>query len=131
MSRAILGRVSPFFIVDELVPSIAFYRQLGFEIRHQAPEVDPFFAIVGRDETQIFLKAIGEDINPQPNSSRHPWARWDAYVSVENPDALAEEFSEADITFHRDLGDTEDGLRGFELRDNDGYILFFGRPCRK
>ena len=24
--------------------------------------------------------------------------------------------------------DTHDGLRGFELTDPDGYVLFFGRP---
>ena len=23
---------------------------------------------------------------------------------------------------------TDDGLRGFELKDVDGYVLFFGRP---
>lgn len=128
MSRASLGKVSPFLIVDELAPSVAFYEQLGFEVRYQSPEEDPFFAIVGRDDTQILLKEITEDINPQPNSTRHPWARWDAFISVENPDALAAEFTEANIRFARELEDTEDGLRGFELRDNDGYVLFFGRP---
>ena len=24
--------------------------------------------------------------------------------------------------------DREDGLRGFEVADHDGYVLFFGRP---
>ncbi len=128
MSRTSLGKISPFFIVGELSPSVAFYKQLGFEVRHQSPEEDPFFAIVGRDDTQILLKEINEDINPQPNSTRHPWARWDAFIRVENPDALAAEFTEASIRFARELEDTEDGLRGFELRDNDGYVLFFGRP---
>ncbi len=128
MTRASLGKVSPFFIVDELAPSVAFYERLGFEVRHQSPEEDPFFAIVSRDDTQILLKEIAEDINPLPNSTRHPWARWDAYISVEYPDALAAEFREASIRFARELEDTEDGLRGFELRDYDGYVLFFGRP---
>lgn len=128
MSRTSLGKISPFWVVDKLAPSVAFYERLGFEVRHQSPEEDPFFAIVGRDDTQIFLKEVTDDINPQPNSTRHPWARWDAFVSVENPDVLAAEFAEANIRFARELEDTEDGLRGFELRDNDGYILFFGRP---
>ena len=128
MSRTPLGKISPFWVVDELASSVAYYEQLGFEVRHKSPEEVPFFAIVGRDDTQIFLKEITEGINPQPNSTRHPWARWDAFVSVENPDALAAEFAEANIRFARELEDTEDGLRGFELRDNDGYILFFGRP---
>ena len=26
------------------------------------------------------------------------------------------------------FGDDDDGLRGFELEDADGYVLFFGRP---
>ncbi len=128
MSRTSLGKISPFWVVDELAHSVAFYEQLGFEVRHRSPEEDPFFAIVGRDDTQILLKEITEDIDPQPNSTRHPWARWDAFISVENPDALAAEFAEANIKFARELEDTEEGLRGFELRDNDGYILFFGRP---
>jgi hypothetical protein len=28
----------------------------------------------------------------------------------------------------RPLADTQDGLRGFEVEDPDGYVLFFGRP---
>ncbi len=128
MSRTKLGSIFPFFIVRELQPSVSFYEQLGFEVRLQAPETEPFFAIVARDETQVFLKAIAPDVEPQPNCTRHPWAPWDAFVSVENPDALAAEFAEANIKFHKQLADSEDGLRGFELRDTDGYILYFGRP---
>ena len=30
--------------------------------------------------------------------------------------------------FSEPLKDTHDGLRGFELKDADGYVLFFGRP---
>jgi hypothetical protein len=56
-------------------------------------------------------------------------ARWDAYVHVPDPDALAAEFSSRDIDFFEPLQNTGDGLRGFELKDADGYILFFGRPC--
>jgi hypothetical protein len=44
------------------------------------------------------------------------------------PDALAAEFASRDVTFSVPLKDTQDGLRGFELRDTDGYVLFFGRP---
>lgn len=53
-----LTSITPFFIVDDVAPSIAFYRdQLGFEV-----------------------------------------------------------------------ADTQDGLRGFEVQDPDGCVLFFGRP---
>lgn len=32
------------------------------------------------------------------------------------------------VTFHQPLRDDEDGLRGFEVADADGYMSFFGRP---
>jgi hypothetical protein len=64
-----------------------------------------------------------------PNRSRHPDARWDAYVHVPDPDALADEFRDRGVTFSAPLTDTDDGLRGFELTDHDGYVLFFGRPA--
>jgi hypothetical protein len=56
------------------------------------------------------------------------WARWDAYLYVPDPDALAAEFSSRNVTLSRPLEDDDDGLRGFELQDADGYVLFFGRP---
>ena len=51
-----------------------------------------------------------------------------AYLHAPDPDALAAEFTSRDVTFSVPLKDTEDGLRGFELKDTDGYVLFFGRP---
>ena len=121
--------VSPFFIVRDLDPSVSFYRDdLGFEVSFLAPEPDPFFAIVRRDGVQLLLKVIADDVGPLPNSQRHPWARWDAFVTAPDPDALAAEFTARGLTFAAPLADTHDGLRGFELEDPDGYILFFGRP---
>ena len=48
-----------------------------------------------------------------------------------DPDALAEEFSLRNVEFFLPLQDNEDGLRGFEIKDADGYLLYFGRPNRK
>ena len=127
MNRSAISHISPCFIVRDVSASVAFYcDRLGFEIAHLAPEDGPFFGIVVRDGAMLMLKAVGVD--PLPNSERHPWARWDAYMSVPDPDALAEEFLARGVTFSEPLKDTEDGLRGFELRDPDGYVLFFGRP---
>ena len=54
--------------------------------------------------------------------------RWDAYCYTADPDALADEFSERGASFSSPLMDTRDGLRGFEITDPDGYVIFFGRP---
>ena len=75
----------------------------------------------------IFVKSVG--VEPLPNRKRHPWAGWDAYVQVPDPDALAAEFTSRGVTFSVPLKDTNDGLRGFELEDADGYV--FRPPSRK
>jgi hypothetical protein len=49
-------------------------------------------------------------------------------VYVPDPDALAAEFASRDVEFSVPLKNNHDGLRGFELKDLDGYVLFFGRP---
>ncbi|MGO9324231.1 MAG: VOC family protein [Terracidiphilus sp.] len=128
MSGTTLGAMSPCFIVSNVDHSIAFYcDKLGFQNRFQEPDPDPFFAIVGRDSAQLFVKAE-KNVLPQPNHTRHPHMRLDAFVYVEDPDALAAELSGRGVDFSAPLKDTHDGLRGFEIRDPDGYVLFFGRP---
>lgn len=128
MSRSTLGAISPFFIVSDVNRTLAFYcNKLGFQNRFQQPGADPFFAIVGRNTAQLFVKAE-KDVLPQPNHTRHPYMRLDAFVYVEDPDAFAAELSGRGVEFSAPLKDTHDGLRGFEIRDPDGYVLFFGRP---
>ena len=125
----LLASITPFFIVGDVRRSIAFYRdRLGFALTFLAPEEGPFFAIVQRDGVQIMVKAIVPEVQAIPNHTRHPWARWDAYVDTPDPDALAEELAGRGLAFRAQLGDTDDGLRGFEVQDPDGYVLFFGRP---
>lgn len=127
MPEAYIGGISPFFIVRNATTAALFYRdQLGFEVLFQEPDEDPFFVILRRDDAMVFLKATG--VEPTPNCKRHPDARWDAYLSVPDPDALAAEFESNGVTFSSPLQDTHDDLRGFELEDADGYVLFFGRP---
>jgi catechol 2,3-dioxygenase-like lactoylglutathione lyase family enzyme len=125
--RPTLERMCPFFIVHGIERTTEFYRdRLGFATWHQQPASNPFFAILGRDGAMLLVKA--GDAAPLPNPSRDPDMRWDAYVAAPDPDALAAEFEGRGVRFSRPLEDTHDGLRGFEITDPDGYVLFFGRP---
>jgi catechol 2,3-dioxygenase-like lactoylglutathione lyase family enzyme len=128
-ARAQLSSVAPCFIVRDVRSSIEFYKdRLGFELSFLGPDDDPYFAIVERDAVSLMLKAITPDVQPTPNSSRHPWARWDAYIHTPDPDALAAEFAARGVAFREPLGVNFDNLRGFEIVDADGYVLYFGRP---
>src|SRR6266542_5742706 len=86
------------------------------------------FRSVRRDGVMISLKAIAPEIHSQPNHSRHEWARWDAYIHTSDPDSLYSEYVSRAVPIHKHLKDTEDGLRAFEIIENNGYVLCFGRP---
>jgi catechol 2,3-dioxygenase-like lactoylglutathione lyase family enzyme len=131
MTQAEISGILPFFIVSHVPSSLSFYRdRLGFEIIVQGPDPDDiFFGMVRRGGAQILLKDIG--VAPVPNYTRDIGkgdVRWDAFVVVPDPDALAAEFASRNVEFFEPLKDTETGLRGFEIKDADGYVLFFGRP---
>jgi catechol 2,3-dioxygenase-like lactoylglutathione lyase family enzyme len=124
-----LTHIWPFFIVSNLKISVSFYvDKLGFEVRHTGPDDDPYWAIVGRDNVSIMLKAIAPDVKPIPNHTRHEWAAWDAYIAAAEPDKLFDEYRTNGVSFHKPLQNNSDNLRGFEIKDADGYILCFGRP---
>jgi catechol 2,3-dioxygenase-like lactoylglutathione lyase family enzyme len=131
MTTPDISGIAPFFIVKNVPAAMSFYRdRLGFDITFQGPHPDDiFFGIVQRGRAMIMLKDVGVD--PLPNHKRDVnkgIARWDAYLYVPDPDALAAEFLSRNVEFSVPLKDTDDGLRGFELKDADGYVLFFGRP---
>jgi len=129
-----LNSVTPFFIIDDLKATLAFYLRLGFSVRYQGggdAECEDYWAFAGRDQVMLMFKAIAPEVHPQPNSSRHAWASWDAYIHTSDPDALYAEFVAAGVPMHRELANTSDNLRAFEVADNNGYVLCFGRPMER
>jgi catechol 2,3-dioxygenase-like lactoylglutathione lyase family enzyme len=127
-----LNSVTPFFIVDDLGATLEFYKsKLGFDVLYKGGgdgDGDDFWAFLGRDRVMLMFKAIAPEVHPQPNRSRHEWARWDAYINASDPDALYAEYAGKNVAMHRELANTNDGLRAFEITDNNGYVLCFGCP---
>ena len=131
MDKPEIGAASPLFIVRNVPETLAFYRdRLGFGVTFEGPEPDDiFFGIVQRGRAMLMFKAI--DVEPVPNNTRdigHGIASWDAYIYVPDPDALYDEFAAREVDFKVPLCDNSDNLRGFEVRDPNGYIIYFGRP---
>ncbi len=136
MTGAAIFGISPFFIVADVTATLAFYHDmLGFEVTFRGPTPDDeFFGIVRRDGAMIMFKALGVisdgkeiTVEPVPNYGREPAFSWDAYLEVPDPDALAAEFASRGVLFSVPLTDRgDDGVRGFVIKDIDGYGLFFG-----
>ena len=121
-----LASIRPSFIVKDLQASITYYRdRLGFQLDFQGPDEGPFWAGVSRDGIGIMLKAVGSDVPPIPNHTRHEWAPPDAHIYSMDPDALFDEFSRRGASFVKTLSSVEDGLWGFAISDADGYVLVF------
>ena len=134
ISQTQLTRIGPCFVVRDVPATLAFYRdQLDFEITFQGPEPeDIFFGIVQRGGAMIMFKSIG--VEPIPNYTRDikkGHLPWDAYIHTPEPDALAAEFTSRHVPFFRPIENNSDNLRGFEIQDPNGYILYFGRPRAK
>ena len=131
MTKPDIAGIAPLFIVNSVPATLAFYRdRLGFDVTFQGPEPDDiFFGIVQRGAAMLMFKDVG--VAAVPNYTRDikkGIARWDAYLHVPDPHALAAEFSSRNVEFFLPLHDGDDGSRGFEVKDADGYLLFFGRP---
>ena len=131
MTNPAIHGIAPCFIVRNVPVALAFYRDfLGFEITFQGPsEDDIFFGIAERGAAMIMFKAVG--VEPVPNHTRdikQGIMRWDAYMYVPDPDALAAEFASRNMEFFLPICNNDDNLRGFEVKDADGYLLYFGRP---
>src|SRR6202042_1371064 len=85
--------ISPSFLVDDVVKSAEFYRDvLGFTFERFWGE-PPCFVIVGRDHAEISLSNPGRTGLTHPNRKAHPEATWDAYIWVTDIEALHREFS--------------------------------------
>ena len=80
--------------------------------------VGPVFTRIWDRPTSVFAERLKHVVEPAFSL--------DAYVEVPDPDALAAEFASRGVSFASPLSDSDDGLRGFVIRDLDGYGLFFG-----
>jgi catechol 2,3-dioxygenase-like lactoylglutathione lyase family enzyme len=123
-----LTAINPFFIVENLQASIAYYTErCGFQLDFQGPEGDPYYGRVSREGIGIMLKAVAAHVPPCPNRTRHAWARWDAFIYAQDPDSLFDEIRQRGASFVTELSFIDQGLWGFEVTDADGYVLAFAR----
>ena len=130
-----MNKVGVHWIVQDVALSIEFYKEkLGFSVDWVGD--GPLFAIVSRGNFSVMLRRLehGQSL-PRPNRipfvefgwhSKTGVEAWDAYVWVDDADALYDEFQKAGVSIIKPIIDAEYGNRDFEIEDCNGYILCFG-----
>ena len=119
--------IAPYFIVDDVVATANFYRdKLGFHYDRFWGE-PPAFCMVKRGGIIIMLSQFRKKGLMRPNGRVVPEGdAWDAYIWVEDADALNEEFKSKGVKIARDICDQPYGNRDFDIEDCNGYRLCFG-----
>ena len=120
--------VAPYFIVDDVVATANFYRdKLGFQYERFWGE-PPAFTMVYRSGITIMLSQFEKTGLMRPNSAadREGEGVWDAYVWVDDADALCAEFKSKGVEIAREVCDQPYNCRDFEVVDCNGYRLCFG-----
>lgn len=120
--------IAPYFLVDDVVASANFYRdRLGFEYERFWGD-PPAFCMVERSLVVIMLSQSTEASAGRPNHAADPSRdAWDAYVWVEDADALYAELRSKGVKITREICDQPYGCRDFDVEDCNGYRLCFGQ----
>ena len=120
--------VAPYFVVDDVVATANFYRdKLGFE--YDRFWGDPAaFCMVHRNGVVIMLSQPETPGMMRPNRLiDSEQVAWDAYIWIDDADALHREFESRGVKIARGLCDQLYGCRDFEVDDCNGYRLCFGQ----
>jgi hypothetical protein len=83
----------------------------------------PVYAIVARDQHAIHFRCAEP---PTANPNKYSGELLDAYLFVEDADALYAEYRARDVEFARGLANMPWHSREFVVKDSDGRLLAFG-----
>jgi predicted enzyme related to lactoylglutathione lyase len=124
--------IAPYFIVDDVVTTANYYRdKLGFHYDRFWGE-PPCFCMVARCGVVIMLGQLEKAGVMRPNHTVDPeGGAWDAYIWIENADALNAEFKLKGVKITRDICNQPYGCRDFDVEDCNGYRLCFGHDLEE
>lgn len=119
-----IRQIAPQFFATDMSATLAYYRdKLGFDClgTWQDP---PVYAIVVRDQHAIHFRCAQP---PTPNPDKYGEELLDAYIFINDADALYAEYAALGVEFTRGLADTPWNSREFVVKDCDGRLLAFGQ----
>ena len=122
-----IRQIVPVFFTTDIPPTIASYHdKLGFQCLGTWPKSEsepPVYAIIARDRHAIHFRCAAP---PTPNPDKDDDELLDAYLHIDDADALYAECAAKGVTFTRTLGNMPWNSREFVVKDCDGRLLAFG-----
>jgi uncharacterized glyoxalase superfamily protein PhnB len=118
-----IRQIVPVLFTMDIPRTLAFYKdKLGFECLGTWLD-PPVYAIVARDRHAIHFRCAKP---PTPNPEKYEEELLDAYLYVDDADALYAEYAAKGVEFTRELANMPWNSREFVVRDCDGRLLAFG-----
>jgi len=120
---SMIRQIAPQFFTTDIPRTLAYYKdKLGFECRGTWQD-PPVYAIVTRDQHAIHFRCAEP---PTANPDKYDEELLDAYLFVEDADALFAEYAANGVEFTRELANMPWNSREFVVKDCDGRLLAFG-----
>ena len=118
-----IRQVAPVFFTLDIPATLAYYEgKLGFK-RLGTWQNPPVYAIVARDQHAIHFRCAEP---PTANPNKYSDELLDAYVFIEDADALYAEYAARGVEFTRAPANMPWHSREFVVKDCDGRLLAFG-----
>jgi uncharacterized glyoxalase superfamily protein PhnB len=118
-----IRQIVPLFFTMDIPGTLAYYQdKLGFQClgTWQNP---PVYAIIARDQHAIHFRRAKP---PTANPNKYSDELLDAYLFIEDADALYAEYAARGVEFTRELANTPWHCREFVVKDCEGRLLAFG-----
>jgi uncharacterized glyoxalase superfamily protein PhnB len=118
-----IRQIVPVFFTTDIAATLAWYKaKLGFECLGTWLD-PPVYAIVARSEQAIHFRRAKP---PLANPDKYEAELLDAYLYIEDADALYAEYAARGVEIARGLENMPWHSREFVVKDCDGRLLAFG-----
>ena len=125
LRRHVFG-VVPVFLVDDLLETVEYYREvLGFETNFLYGE-PPFYASVARDDAVINFAVSNPPGRRNSVGGQGDGNGTDGYLVVSDIDDIYAELQGKGATVIAEIDSYDYGMREFQIEDCNGYRLIFG-----
>lgn len=106
--------------VADVLSTAEYYRdKLGFEITFLWNDPPDYAVLKAGEGVSIHLSKS----NTGPSNTGHIAV----YIFAHNVDALYQAYQERSVSIHTPIGDRDYGMRDFDIKDPNGYLLSFGK----